>query len=542
MSLAARDTTARVRSSKEVCLPRISPRAVRAAAAWTAGAALLLALHALALGRVPPGIASDPAVEALRGLRLVLERRLEILTVSIGPSAETLWLYLTGASLAFFGPVRWALALPSILASVATGLLAALFARRARPSLPVSVALLLPASSLWLFHYGQVGLRAIAAPLFLLAACFLLDDAEGSGLARHPAAAGAVMALSLYAYSSCRLLPLAWAAHLAWRVLRRPALRPRLAAEARRVVLAFLVVSIPNLLLLVRAPGAVLSRGYYVDRGGPAEKLVNVASSFLLPLGYPDRYRVWKGDGHVFDATGVAFTASGLDPIDAVAGPLAILGVLALARRRASNGLGFLVAAWLAGGILLGVFGPSLTRLLILLPAWLVFAAIGADALLAAAPRLRVPAAAFLSLWLLLRADAYATTFGTSERAAWYFHAKLTAMSERARDLAAGGGRVLVISRSGRDVVKYFCWRRIEQVYLVAQPAGAPPEGAVPLDGFAPDVVLVERTPDLDAFGETLGLPRAARFEAFTEYRRPRPAAAPTVRSNLWRLWSPLSL
>jgi hypothetical protein len=112
------------------------------------------------VGRVPPGLGADPAVEALRGLRLVLERRFEILTVSIGPSAETLFLYLTGASLAVFGPVRWALAVPTILASVATALLTARFARRARPALPLSVALLLPASSIWLFHYGQIGLRA----------------------------------------------------------------------------------------------------------------------------------------------------------------------------------------------------------------------------------------------------------------------------------------------------------------------------------------------------------------------------------------------
>ena len=75
-------------------------------------------------------------------------------------------------------------------------------------------------------------------------------------------------------------------------------IRPGLAAEARRVGLAFLLVSIPNILLLLRAPEAVLGRGYYVDRGGLTDKLANVAATFLLPFGYPDRYRVWRGDGH----------------------------------------------------------------------------------------------------------------------------------------------------------------------------------------------------------------------------------------------------
>ena len=95
--------------------------------------------------------------------------------------------------------------------------------------------------------------------------------------------------------------------------------------------------------------------------------------------------------------TGVALTVSGIDPIDVVAAALSVLGILALRRRRASNGLSFLFVAWVAGSVLLGVFGPSLTRLLILAPAWIVFAAIGADALLASAPRLRFPLAAFLA-------------------------------------------------------------------------------------------------------------------------------------------------
>jgi hypothetical protein len=520
----------------------LSTRALRSLAPWAAGAAILLGLHALALGRVPPGLAADPAVEALRGLRLVVERRFEVLTVSIGPSAETLFLYLTGASLAAFGPVRWALAVPSILASVATALLTARFARTVRPALPLSVALLLPASSVWLFHYGQVGLRAIAAPLFLLATAFFLEDENGSRLAARPRAAGAAMGLSLYAYSACRLLPIAWAAHLAWRAFRWPSLRPGLAAEARRVGLAFLLVSVPNVLLLVRAPDAVLNRGYDSNRGTLSDKAANAAATFLLPFGYPDRYRVWKGEGHVFDMTGVALTASGLDPLDPVAAALAVLGLLALTRRRASNGLSFLVAAWLAGGALLGAFGPSLTRLLILAPAWIVFAAIGADALLAAAPRLRLPAAAFLGAWLLLRAEAYATTFGASAAAAEAFHEKVTAMGERARDLAAGGSRVLLVARNGRDVVKYFCWSRIESVYLVTQEEGSPALAGAPLEGFAPDVVLVERDPGFDGWGERAGLVRIARTAEFTEYRRPGPARAPTVRSNLWRLWSPMSL
>ena len=275
------------------------------------------------------------------------------------------------------------------------------------------------------------------------------------------------------------------------------------------------------------------------------DKLLNVLATFLLPFGYPDRYRFWIGPGHVFDATGVALTASGLDPIDLVAGPLALLGILSWRRGRESQGLSFLLTAWAVGCVLLGVYGPSLTRLLILLPAWLVFAALGCDALLARAPRLRVPLVAFLALWLCLQARAYVSTFGKSERAAWTFHEAVTAMAERARDLTADGRRVLVVSRTGRDVFKYFCWQRIELVYHVARLDGSPQPGDVPLAGFEPDVVLVEKTPALDAWGSALGFASlSTRPALYSEYAVPRArdAPPPTVRSNLWRLWSPVSL
>jgi hypothetical protein len=521
------------------------PASACGAAVIGLGAAAYLGLHALAAGRVPPGVAADPVIEALRGLRLVLLRRFEVITVSIGPSAETLWLYVTGASVAVLGPTRVAFIVPSIFASVATLVLVAALVRRVRPELPISIALLVPASSLWLFHSGQVGLRASAAPLVLLGACFLLDDRAELDVADRPFAAGALLGLGVYAYSACRLLPIAWALHFGARWLRRGEARPALRREARRLLAGFLLVSIPNLLFLLRAPGLLLDRGYYVSRGTPLDKLANILATFLLPFGYPDRYRVWKGPGHVFDVTGVALTASGLDPFDVVIGPLAVLGLLAWRRGRESASLSFLLVAWAAGSVLLGLYGPSLTRLLILLPAWLVFAALGCDALLSRAPRLHVPLAALLVLSLCLQARAYVTTFRKSEPTAWYFHETVTAMAERARDLTAEGRRVLVVSRTGRDVFKYFCWQRVEQVFHVALPEGTPRGDDVPLAGFAADVVLVERTPGLDAWGNALGFASlSTRPALYSEYAVPRApdAPPPTVRSNLWRLWSPMSI
>lgn len=528
-------------------MPAASPgsASARGAAVIALGAAAYLGLHALAAGRVPPGVAADPVIEALRGLRLVLLRRFEVLTVSIGPSAETLWLYVTGASVAALGPTRTAFLVPSILAAAATLVLVAALLRRVRPSLPLGIALLVPASSLWLFHSGEVGLRASAAPLFLLGASFLLDDRAERDVADRPFAAGAVLGLGIYAYSACRLLPIAWVLHFALRWRRSRASRPALRREARRLLLGFALVSIPNLLFLLRAPGLLLDRGYYVSRGTPFDKLGNVLAAFLVPFGTPDRYRVWIGPGHVFDVTGVALTASGLDPFDLVAGPLAVLGLLAWRRGKEPASLSFLLVTWAAGGALLGLYGPSLTRLLILLPAWLVFAALGCDALLARAPRLKVPLAALLVLSMCIQARAWVSTFGRSQSAALYFHEAATAMAERARDLTREGKRVIVVSRDGRDVFKYFCWQRIEQVFHAAIPEGPPGGDDVPLAGFAADVVLVENTPALDSWGAALGLPsRSSRPTLFAEYelRRVPGGPPPSVRSNLWRLWSPVSL
>jgi hypothetical protein len=443
------------------------------------------------------------------------------------------------------GPTRTAFLVPSILAAAATLVLVAALVRRVRPPLPVGIALLVPASSLWLFHSGEVGLRASAAPLFLLGACFLLDDRAERDVASRPFAAGALFGLGVYAYSACRLLPIAWVLHFALRWRRSPAARPALRREARRLLLGFGLVSIPNLLFLLRAPGLLLDRGYYVSRGTPLDKLGNVLATFFLPFGTPDRYRVWIGPGHVFDVTGVALTASGLDPFDLVAGPLAVLGLLAWRRGRESASLSFLLVAWAAGGVLLGLYGPSLTRLLVLLPAWLVFTALGCDALLARAPRLKWPLAALLAFSLCLQARAWVSTFGRSEPAALYFHEKATAMAERARDLTAEGKRVIVVSRNGRDVFKYFCWQRIEQVFHVAMPEGAPRGDAVPLAAFAADVVLVEQTAALAPWGAALGAPsRSPKPSLFAEYAFSRAPGGPppSVRSNLWRLWSPMAL
>jgi hypothetical protein len=190
--------------------------------AWLA---VVLALYAAALvwnrESIPHGLHNDTVEEAQRGMYLVEGRHFEVITTSIGNSAETLYLYLMGASIALLGPTTLAIQVVSWLFALACIWLFVLLARRLEPDLPAWVAPLLIVSSLWLFHYARAGLRAISSPVFLLAFVLLLDRAEHTASRWTALAAGAVLALSLYAYTSCRLLPLAF---LAWLLLRSPLL------------------------------------------------------------------------------------------------------------------------------------------------------------------------------------------------------------------------------------------------------------------------------------------------------------------------------
>jgi len=126
---------------------------------------------------VPDGLVNDAAEEALRGIGLVEGRKFEVITSSLGNSAETLYLYLLGASAKLFGPTTLAIQLPSWITALAVIWLFIGILRRmdvsTRWAPPLAVV-----SSVWLFHYARSGLRAIAAPFFLLAFWLLLDRAE----------------------------------------------------------------------------------------------------------------------------------------------------------------------------------------------------------------------------------------------------------------------------------------------------------------------------------------------------------------------------
>ncbi len=396
---------------------------------------------------VPDGLVNDQAEELLRGLLLVKERRLEVLTFVVGNSAETLWLYVLGLAATLLGPTVLALVLPSALAAAATAALLALFVVARNPGAPWAIPFLLAAGSPWLFHYGRSGLRAITAPLFVALAALLLQKAQARPERRGPfVLAGAAVGLSLYGYTAARLLPVALAIAFAVVLARAGAARRAWARAGAAAAAGVAVVSIPNALFFAAHPVEVLVRGAYSVVGTGWGKVQNVLATAALPLHYPHRYRFVWGDEHVLDGVSASMTGSGVDPVPFLVGLLVVFGLVRVLRRDRDLAALFLVATHGLAVVLLGPLGPSLTRVLLLLPVFVFYASEGTLAL-AKTPRSRLAAGALLAAVGAWAVGTYFQRLSDPSRPAReYVGNAQTAMGERARLLARDGPVVAVVS------------------------------------------------------------------------------------------------
>ncbi len=483
---------------------------------WRSAAAVLLAIglycSALALwcDQIPQGVHNDTVEEAQRGMYLVEGRHLEVITFAVGNSAETLYLYLVGAAIALLGPTTLAIQIVSWTFAAACIVLGAALVRRLQPALPVWVPVLLFTSSLWLFHYARAGLRAIAAPVVLLALCLLLDRAERTPAARTAAlGAGAILGLGVYAYTSCRVLPLVWIVYAATRLLRAraqpespptplpppgsPLPRLSLAHCYAYILLGTFILSIPNLLFFLAAPGKFLFRGSYVIRGGPTDWAGHVFWTFLLPFHYPDIYRLAVGPAHFTDGVSTSLKLAGLNPIHPIVAVAFVIGLSRAWRRRAEAVPFFLLCTWALGSLLLGFSGPSLTRLLILLPVYLVFAALGLAAVLERFPRLRPVCAALLVVVLAWTAYRYFVTFARSAEAQYVYSQAATPIGVRAAELAAQGARVLCVVAKDFNTVRYLTHDHTDSVRVVEFYRKPLDPRRLPLEELQPHVLLLER-------------------------------------------------
>jgi hypothetical protein len=218
--------------------------------------------------------------------------------------------------------------------------------RRADPEVPTWVPLLVASSSLWLFHYGRAGVRAISAPVFGLAVGLLLDRAERSSRRAPALLCGTMLGLSLYAYTACRVLVVVFLAQAAIRCWRAVDDRRALATRYLSVLAAAVAVSIPNLLFAVSAPEAFFLRGSYVLRGGAGEAQRHLVASALLPFGYADRYRTLADQAHLFDGISAGLTGAGIDPLSPLLALAFVVGLWTAWPRRREPIVLYLLLLW----------------------------------------------------------------------------------------------------------------------------------------------------------------------------------------------------
>ncbi|HEX9636567.1 MAG TPA: hypothetical protein VGB99_03455 [Acidobacteriota bacterium] len=483
--------------------------------------AVLLLFYTAALvllrDRVPAGLCNDIAEEALRSIRLVESGAFEVLSFfgsdrltssNPGPerlnhSAETLYLYLQGWVIRALGATTLAVQITSWVFAAACVVLFGSLMRRVEPQLPHWAALLLAAGSVWLFHYARSGGRPISAPFFLILLTWTLTLSEGSPDRRLPAlACGVVLGLSLYAYTACRILPLTMILYLAIRWVRNRKAGAVSLPHYGWLAIGFLVLSIPNLLAFASSPGTLLSRGAYVLPPSPGAMAKNLFWSCLLPFHYSSDYRMVAGFNPSFSVDGVSagLMAADLNPLHPLAAALLILGLLRCWRRRDHPCVLFLACAWLVATLILGVSGPSLTRMFIVLPVYLAVAAIGTAELIERWPRAKVGVAATLALLIASHAYAYFGRFAASERAQFYFSPAATPIGQRARQLAHGGQRVLCVVSKDASVVQYLTEERRQRVRIAEFYFRPFNPLELPLLDFDPQVVLIERAPAFERF------------------------------------------
>jgi hypothetical protein len=472
---------------------------------------------------MPAGINNDAAEETLRGLFLIDSGRFEVITAVFGIPQETLYLYLAGASAKLLGTTTLAVQLPCWGVALATLALLARLVRRTAVGAPAWVGWLVGVSSIWMFHYARSGIRAVSAPFFLVSFALLLDRAERSALDAARArlggacAAGAVLGLSVYAYTSCRVLVVAFLLHAVVRLARAGSFRPRLLRAYGAILAVALVVSTPNLLYLLRAPREFLLRGGYVLPGGLSGAAANLGWTLLLPFHYADRYRTLVGPTHVFDGVSAGLTAAGIAPLHPVIALALVAGLFAAWQRRAEPAVPFLLATLLCGTIALGISGPSLTRLFVLLPVYLTLAALGITLLLRLRPGMELFVVGALLLVLGSGAHDYFVTFPANGEAQSYFSPAATPIGKRARELASDGSRAVCVVAKDANVVNYLTYDRAGGVRVVEFYRRPLDADAILLDDFRPRRLLVERDPRFAPFTSAFPAARRTAFATFEQ-------------------------
>jgi len=374
--------------------PAAPPRGSRAGAALLLVLLLALGLRLHRIQEIPFGMWRDEARHGLVALRIledpsyrpvyVAERDPKINLPGFG-------FYLLAPGIALFGINPWSMRVVTALAGALTVLPAFFLARRLFGGFPAAfLGALFLACSFWHLILSRWAFAAIFDPLFAVAGFALLGWAlEQPARARRVsglAVAGLLLGLAVQTYHSGRVAPVVGAC-LLFLLLRGP---------SRRVgsVLAFAAgLGLALLPLLAWASG---HRAEFADRVSEVSLLTQAPLRGEAPLAALDQSLL----AHLlmFNVRGdpqVHHNLPGHPMLDAVNGFAFLVGMTAMARRRAEVSSSFLLAALLLGLLpsLLALDGPNGMRAVAaIVPACLI-AGVGGHALLQLVPaRVRLPA------------------------------------------------------------------------------------------------------------------------------------------------------
>jgi hypothetical protein len=439
--------------------------------------AVYLALLVYTHESVPGAPNNDIAEEALAGYVMIRDRDfVPISTAGNANGHEALHVLAVGALAHALGGEAVAILLPAWGATLLLLFLLYWLSRENPGLLDASVVVPAALACLWMFHYARTGLRTVSSPaLFLLFVVLLQVALRHRRVHWADVLSGAVLALGTYAYTSSRLVVFAFALFAAVE-LTLTAKRSRdegqqllrkLAATAGGFLLVFSWAAVWAL----REPETFFGRGAYIIRGGVRDWLANLLATLLLPVRYAETYRSELGEGHNFDSAAIALPVAGLPAIPLVLGAVFFAGLYVAVRGHRDRPLVRLLLIFYVVAVLaLGFTGPSLTRLYILFPVFVLFIGIALARLTAALPRRRpwiivaLYAVAAFSLW------SYFRTPPSSDPTKLHGADMAGAVGRRARTLSEEGRRPLCVVSQDRNVVRYFTighWDdvRIREIY-----------------------------------------------------------------------------
>ena len=362
------------------------------------------------------------------------------------------------------------------------------FARASFGTRVAIVATFFLAVSPWHLLYSRVGERTILAPLFMLLTAGLFLRALRTGRMVDHVLWGAALGLGFWTYTTFRAVPIALLVFYVWRVRRRGTgwnLKPLLAGGGLAAA-GFLFVMIFSGL----SPLGFLMRGAYATTPPKTNWFLNLFHAVTMPNYYPSDYAVIQNDAFISDGISPTYGLIGLEPDTLLLAAFATLGLvlvasMAFARRRdgraaaataaggpdpaqRSDAAALVIFVVLATWLTIGWLGPSLTRLLMILPCLVVCAAVLAVRVWDDIASIRPPitawtgAAATAGLLALATAQGFSNLFllaGRSERAMQNFGATQTIMGMFVRSLPPDQN-VIVLHTLRVDTLKFLIGAR----------------------------------------------------------------------------------